>query len=561
MKKLERFLLVLLVLLFASECYARRARKARRISTVRRGPIELVDVTDEVGLDFVHTFGDAELSNILEATGSGLAVIDYDRDGDLDVYFVNGCYLEGISNPKAKPEKPAKNRLFRNDGVGRFTDVTDAAGVGHAGYGMGCAVGDYDRNGDPDLFVTNYGANALYRNNGNGTFTETAAKAGVAGPAKLNGFVKWSTGAAFLDYDNDGDLDLYVGNYLAFDPLYRFHYSIHGFPRAGAYLGQPSILYRNNGNGTFADVSKEAGVFRPEGKALGVSCADYDDDGDVDILQVNDGLGSFLFRNNGDATLSSVEEQAFASRAAGKRFPVARHGSFADFDNDGWLDLLMPEASFKTLLRNGTDGTFSAMDVLTAGVTTVTQQMPWGAGFLDFNNDGHQDLFIANGGQDYLFGLADALFQNGGKGSFTDVTSSAMRRYGLTKSAGRGVAFGDVDGDGCMDVLVMSIGPGSGATLLRNEGSAKAHWLKVRLTGAKSNRDGIGARVKVVAGKLSQTAQVSGARSYLSHSDTTLHFGLGAAATVGRVEVRWPSGVVQELKDLPVDQLVSITEK
>ncbi len=526
-------------------------------------PAELpifVDVTSQAGISFTHSFGDEHMSCILEAEGPGCAFLDYDMDGNLDIYAVNGSYLPGINDPYPEGRDPKKelfNHLYRNNGDGTFTDVTQKAGVGDTGYGMGVVVGDYDNDGDPDIYVCNYGPNVLYRNNGDGTFTDVTQKAGVGGPQKLNGFPKWSLHACFLDYDKDGWLDLYVGNYLAFDPEYRYYFAPEGFPGPLAYEGQSDILYHNNRDGTFTDVTKKAGVYNPQGRAMSITAADFDGDGDTDIFVANDAMENYLYQNNGDGTFIEV---ALKKGVAFGEFGEATSSmgpTFADFDNDGDLDVFVPDMGYCCLYRN--DGNMFEATTAAAGISEVCgQYTSWAGLALDYDNDGYRDIFISNGDAHHTYTEEDLLLRNNGDGTFTDVSLNSGDYFSKAEYIGRGAAFGDYDNDGDLDIFVTNInGP---AILLRNEGGNHHHYLSVRTIGTRSNRDGIGARIKVVAGNLKQISEVQTATSYLSCSDLRVHFGLGEHTHVDLLEVRWPSGIVQTLKGVKVDQFLTVTE-
>lgn len=512
-----------------------------------------VDVTAEAGITFTHSFGDAHMSSILEATGPGCAFLDYDMDGNLDLYVVNGSYLPGINDPYPEGRDPAKelfNHLYRNNGDGTFTDVTSETGVGDTGYGMGVVVGDYDNNGYPDIYVCNYGPNVLYRNNGNGTFTDVTQTAGVSDTL-------WSVHGTFLDYDNDGYIDLYVGNYLEFDPEYRYYFGPEGFPGPLAYKGQPDMLYHNNGDGTFTDVTEQAGVYNPEGRAMSVTSADYDNDGDMDIFVANDNMENDLYRNNGDGTFTNVALEARVALGGFGEATSSMGPTFADIDNDGDLDLFVPDATFSALYRNDGDG-FEEI-AATAGIAEVVgQYTSWSGAVLDYDNDGDRDIFITNGDAHRMYTEEDLLLRNNGNGTFTDVSLESGNYFSKAEYIGRGAAVGDYDNDGDLDILVVNVnGP---AILLRNEGGNRNHYLLVRTVGTQSNRGGIGARVTVVAGPTKQVAGVTAGLNYLSHNDLRVHFGLGEHTQVDRLEIRWPSGTIQTLRDVKADQILTVTE-
>ena len=520
--------------------------------------VQFLDVTAEAGIAFRHSQG-TELALVPEVMGAGCGFEDYDGDGNLDIYLVNG------SGPS---DGSSTNLLYRNNGDGTFTDVTEKAGVGDRGWGMGCVFGDYDNDGDPDLYITNYGPNVLYRNDGDGTFTDVTEGAGV-------GDDRWGSAAAFGDYDNDGDLDLYVGNYLAFDPSLvpeADTTTVEGEPPPSLmpkfvsfpYESQGNALYRNNGDGTFTDVARRTGVANSTCKTLGVVFFDYDDDGWLDLYVANDGPEDALFRNERNGRFSDI------TVFAGVADPRAGMGlTFGDYDNDGDLDIFSTHwhDQLNVLYRNdaGIWGrTFEDVTV-PAGLDTVSIGfVGWGTDLFDYDNDGDLDIFIANGFTNpsredlsVCIGQEDVLLRNDGDGTFEDVTamSGAALRY---ENAGRGAAFGDYDNDGDVDILVTNNnGP---AVLLRNEGGNRTHWLKVRTVGTVSNRDGVGARIKVVSGSTTQVRQICAGSSYLSHNSLEAEFGLGPAHRADRIEVRWPSGIVEAFEDIPADQTVILRE-
>ncbi len=511
-----------------------------------------VDVTEHEGIDYVHNLGDAELSNIVETVGSGAAFLDFDQDGRLDLYVVNAGWVEGIS--EGEPVGDGRwSRLYRNLGEAGFVDVTERAGVANAGaYGMGVAVADYDNDGYPDLYVCNYGRNVLYHNQGDGTFAEVAGSAGVAGSAEDN-----TVGAVWLDYDGDGLLDLYAGNYLHYDPEYAYYYAPDGFPPPMAYTGQADRLYRNLGDGRFEDVTEASGVYRPDGRMMGVGTADYDDDGRIDLYVSNDAMEDFLFHNEGGGVFSEV---AFGSGVA---FSIAGEETssmavdFGDHDQDADLDLFVSDIHYSALYRNDGDGRFTDVTVA-AGVAEPSGQYDgWGASFVDYDNDGDLDIFKANGSMNHLYGHEDQVFENDGTGRYTDV-SLELGSYFQRELVGRGAAFGDYDSDGDVDVFIVNLH--DRPVLLRNESPSGGSWVQVLLQGTRSNRDGVGARVAVTTAAGTRVAEKESAGGYLSTNDPRLHFGLGTAEVVDRIEVRWPSGAVQVLEDVPARRVVEIVE-
>ncbi|MBN1361566.1 MAG: CRTAC1 family protein [Sedimentisphaerales bacterium] len=465
--------------------------------------ITLTDVTAVTGITFQHTDGSSGQRYIVESVAAGLALFDYDNDGDIDIYFLNGAPLRGTV-----ADETFTNKLYRNEGGWRFTDVTEQARVGDTGCGLGVTVGDYDNDGDLDLYLNNYGPNVLYRNNDDQTFTDVTAQAGVG-----NGYQVGAT-THFLDMDTDGDLDLFVGNYLDF--TYENHRvrTANGIPKYAGPLDFPAVpntLYRNNGDGTFTDVSAASGIAAHKGWAMGGVCADYDNDGDTDIYVANDEYANFLFQNDGTG---QFEETGLLLGLA-----YDLHGDdqgsmgidCGDHDNDGWLDFYQTSYAeeLTALYRNVEGRLFEDVTMATGAGASTLPVVTWGSGL-------------------------------------------------QVKRRSRGAAFDDMDNDGDVDVVILNAR--REPTLLRNDTSPSGHWLQVCLRGTKANRDGIGAHVKVTAAGRTQIAEVHSGRAYQSHYGLRLHFGLGQATQIDRVEVRWLGGATDVSKNLPADQIVTLTE-
>jgi hypothetical protein len=522
--------------------------------------IHFRDVTAQTGIVFRHTNGDSDRRDIVETIPGGLALLDYDGDGNVDIYFVNGAPLSETGGDAAPT-----NALYRNEGGFKFANVTGEAAVGDAGFGVGVAVGDYDNDGDPDIYVTNYGPNILYRNNGDGTFQDVTEAAGVDGGDKLG------SGACFFDMDGDGDLDLYVANYVDLSDEKDVRATVHGLP---VYAGPrrfepaPDLLYRNNGDGTFTDVSGDSGIAARAGASLGVVCADHDNDGDTDVFVVNDGLGNFLFENDRTGKFEETGVvKGFAYDADGRTLG-SRGVECGDYDNNGWLDLFSTSggAELPVLYKNLGDGSFQDVTLVSRAGVRSLPAVTWGTGLVDFDNDGRRDLFISCGhyqenaqlvGSFSTYHVRNILLRNVGDGKFDDVSDRCGDGLAV-KLSSRGAGFDDLDNDGDVDVVILNAG--REPTILRNDSPGGNHWIQIRLQGVHTNREGVGARVKVVAGDSTQIDEVHGGRGYLSHYGSRLHFGLGKRGRVDRIEVHWAGGGVDVLESVGVDRLLTIKE-
>ncbi|NQU53357.1 MAG: CRTAC1 family protein [Bacteroidetes bacterium] len=508
-------------------------------------------IGEEIGLDFTHSIGDDELSNIVESSGVGAAFLDYDQDGFVDLYVCNGTWVNGLSGGE-KPDVSPKNHLYRNLGNGTFDDVTSKAGVGGPWYSMGVTVGDFNNDGFPDLYVSNYGTNVLYENNGDGTFNDITKRSKVGG--KENEF---SVGTVWLDFDNDGFLDLYVGNYLNFDPEYNYFYAPDGFPGPLAYDSQADVLYHNNGDGTFEDVTQNMGITDLDGRAMGVGAVDYDDDGFVDIYVANDHTVNYLWHNEGGKGFSDMGTMSGSGFSQRGEATVSMSVDFADFNGDNLVDMFISDDNYCSLYENLGNGIFND-NAYVSGISVASGQfVGWSSSFIDYDNDGDVDIFKSNGELKHLYGQEDQLFENVGGGKFKDV-SVDLSQYFREEHVGRGACQGDYDNDGDIDIFIANLG--GKCMFLRNNKGNLNNWLMLNLVGHVSNRDGIGAVIKLTAGGKMQTAWKKSTTGYLSQNDSRIHFGLEKNETIDKIEIKWPSGKYQILENIKPNQLLTVNE-
>ena len=525
--------------------------------------IKFVDVAQSAGINFRHDNASSPEKYLIETMGAGCAWIDYDQNGLLDLYLVNSAATRLYA-----PKQPLRSALYRNNGDGTFTDVTDNARVGAEGlFGMGVAVGDYDNDGFPDLLVLGYGRCILYHNNGDGTFTDVTAHAGVANAGR------WASSAAWFDYDNDGLLDLVIVNYIDWSPDRNFWCGEHGpgmrsYCHPDDYNGQPPALFHNNGDGTFTDVSQKSGIGSKPGNGLGVVTFDYDDDGWQDVFIANDSMANFLFHNNRDGTFREVGYAAGVAVSA-DGLPEAGMGTdAADTTGDGRMDLIVThlDSQLARFYRNRGDGTFDDATLQSQLGYATFHLSGFGVRFMDYDNDGARDIFMANGhvldnidryNSSVHYAEPKLMFCNLGNGRFENVSDRLGSDF-LLPCVSRGAAVGDFDNDGDLDILVNN--NGGAPQLLRNDGGNRNHWIQVFLIGTKSNRDAVGARVKVVAGNRILYDQKKGGMSYQSAQDPRLHFGLADRQIVDSLEIRWPSGAATKLQNLKADQVVTVKE-
>jgi len=525
--------------------------------------VRYTDVRKAAGITFFQDSTQTDEKYYLETMGTGVGWIDYDQDGLMDLYFVQSAATDIY-----KPPHPLRSALYHNNGDGTFTDVTEKAGVGGEGhYGQGVAVGDFDNDGWPDLYVTGYGRAILYHNNHDGTFTNVTAKAGVAGEGG------WSTSAGWFDYDKDGWLDLVVTNYIDWSPKNNLWCGERGpgyrsYCNPGNYKGQRTKLYHNNHDGTFTDVSVKSGVGLPESKGMGVVLADFDNDGWPDIAIANDTWPNFLFLNNHDGTFKDVSLISGLAASEDGKYEAGMGIDAADVNGDGLLDVYIThlDLELNRLYLNNGDTTFTD-DTYASGIGAKARLLSGvAAKFLDYDNDGWVDILQLNGAMldnvtlyhsEVSYKEPLVMFRNLGLGHF-ELTSSQLGPDFLRPVAGRGLATADFDNDGDMDIAVNN--RGDYPELLRNDGGNVNHWLEVLLMGTKSNRDGTGAQLKLTSEGFAQVKQAEGGTSYMSASDPRIHFGLGKRAKIESLVITWPSGQVEKLANLPIDTLIAVKE-
>jgi hypothetical protein len=526
-------------------------------------PVRYTDVGESAKITFQQDSTQTDEKYYLETMGTGVGWIDYDQDGLMDLYFVQSGATDIY-----KPPHPLRSALYHNNGDGTFTDVTDKTGVGGEGhYGQGVAVGDFDNDGYPDLYVTGYGRAILYHNNGNGTFTDVTAKAGVADEGG------WSTSAGWFDYDKDGWVDLVVTNYIDWSPKNNIwcgerRPGYRSYCHPGNYKGQRIKLYHNNHDGTFSDVSDASGVGKPEAKGMGVVLADFNNDGWPDIAIANDSWPNFLFINKHNGTFEDVSLVSGFAASEDGRYEAGMGIDAVDVDGDGWQDLYVTHLDFELnrLYRNSQDGTFTD-ETFRSGIGNKAVLMSGVAmKFLDYDNDGWNDILQANGSMLDNVALYHSevsykepllMFRNISKGHFEKVSESLGPAF-MQPIVARGLATADYDNDGDIDIVTNN--RGAYPSLLRNDGGNANHWLTIQLIGTKSNRDGTGASLKLTSGGFVHVEQAKGGGSYMSASDPRIHFGLGKRAKIESLEITWPSGQVDRLSNLPIDQIITVKE-
>ena len=513
--------------------------------------ITFTDITKEANITFKHSFGDYDLTNIVEGTGAGPLFFDYNNDGWIDIYFTNGSWNRSVNDSRGRRLRGKLfNALYRNNGDGTFTDVTNEAGVSDPSSSYSSSAADYDGDGDLDLYVQNYGPNVFYRNNGNGTFTDVSKESGLDD-------ARWSLSSPWFDYDGDGDLDVFVANYLEYDDgTFRAYYAAAGYPGPLSYSAQTDALYRNNGDGTFTDVSKEAGITKTNGRAMSSTVADLNNDGWLDIYVANDGTENFYYENLKNGTFE--EKGMFLGLAFGEHGQgVSSMGPFVgDINRDGLLDVYIPDMGYSSLLMN--QGEFFE-DHTTRSKLAITcgQYTGWGGLLIDYDNDGYLDLFVANGAAHHEYLEEDVLMRNLGDGIFQDV-SQESGAYFLTEHVGRGSSLADIDNDGDMDILVLNLN--DQAKLLRNDGGNRNNWLKVIPVMKAGGLPAYGARITVSTDGMNRIEDLIPVRGYLSQIDARINFGLGKN-TEADVSIRWSDGSIQELKNVKANQIITVVKE
>ena len=531
------------------------------------GQIRFKDIAEQVGVRFTTENCPTPEKHQPETMPAGVALFDYDGDGFLDIYLINGAEMPSL----VKTGPKYYNRLFHNNGNGAFTDVTAKAGVAGKGYGMGAAVGDYDNDGWPDLYLANVNGNQLFHNNRDGTFTDVTVKAGVAGGV-LDGGKMWSIAAGWFDYNNDGLLDLFVSNYCHWDPQHEpacMGLNGRGYCHPNSFAPLPNTLYRNNGDGTFTDVSVETGIAGVMGKGMGVAFADYDGDGFADVFVANDNSPNLLFHNLGGRKFEEVGFQAGVAYNEDGNAIAGMGADFRDVNNDGLPDIwhtAIENETFPLFLNRGAGQFVNASQA--SGIARLTRAMSgWSNGIADLDNDGWKDLFVARGNvmddidavsKHFHYAEPNSVLRNVGNGQFADVSATAGADF-VRAAPNRGLAYGDLDNDGRIDLVITALrGP---VRVFHNETANHNHWLLLKLVGRSSNRMGIGARIRVTtADGQKQWSEVTTSTGYAASSDPRVHFGLGAATAVREIEIRWPSGIRQVVQNVAADRVFSLEE-
>jgi len=557
-------------ILVAQRALPANVGSAKTAASSRPAPASVIrfeDASNKAHIDFTHSFGSAQLGSLLEGTGAGCVWLDYNNSGFPSLYVVNGRPLDDAMHPyplKVKPNPPPHNHLYRNNGDGTFSDVTEQAGLDPEMYSIAVTAADYDNDGFIDLLVTGYGKTILYHNDGNGHFTDVTEKAGI----KVEG---WAISSTWLDYNRDGCVDLFVGRYVKFDPKYRAYYAADNYPGPLDYEGETNKLFHNNCDGTFTDVTEKSGIGAYVGRTMGVTAADFDNDGWDDIYVANDRTENFLFHNKHDGTFEEIGNDTGTAFGQNGESTSSMGPVFADFEARGVLDLWVTDGHYNRLLHNLGKQGFEDMGASNGVSQTNAQYVSWGTGVYDFDNDGLLDILIFHGGLIHLIPQEHTLFRGLGNGRFEDVSRDGGPVLS-ERTVARGACFADYDNNGNVDAFLVNLG--DKGKLLHDVSANSGHWVAIRLVGAmrpgdrnvaaasgsKSNRDGIGARVEVYASGKRWTSERVAASGYLSQDDARLHFGLGAATLIDKLTVHWPSGREQTLEKLAVDRVQTVEE-
>ncbi len=520
--------------------------------------IMFTDVAAVSGIDFKYNFGDYNYENILESSGSGITVFDYNNDGLMDLFMMSGTYLQGISDEGGKGFMNSRDKLYKNNGDGTFTETGEQAGLNDLQWSMAAGAVDLDHDGFEDLYLLNYGSNVFYHNNGDGTFKDITSKLGLAGPEKLNGFTKWSIGVSFWDFNLDGRLDAMVGNFLAFDPAYISTQTPGMMPHPSEYRGQASLLYEQMADGSFKETTKKNGLLYPDSKCMGLTVFDYDDDGDMDIFQANDHQFNFLFRNDGGTYKEVGIASGVAANSKGQE-TGSMHATLGDVDGDGLVDIFVSDLKYGALYRNTGNGLFEDITEKSGIAGPLSGKGAWGAALFDYDNDGDLDLITTNGTAEELILQYPLLLENDGKGKFKDV-GKMHGDYFSTKRSGRGLAVWDYDNDGDMDVSISHVDLIASASLLRNDGGNKKNWVGLSLKGELGLASGIGAKITIRTGDKTQVMVNQWTSGYLSNKEPRVHVGLGDHSVIDELRIQWPDGSLEVFQQVQVNQYLDFSK-
>lgn len=514
------------------------------------------DITQQSGIDFKYTFGDKTYENILESSGSGITVFDYNNDGNMDLFLMNGTYLEGISDESGKEFQNSHDHFYKNNGDGTFSEISKKAGLAGNGWTMAAGAIDLDLDGFQDLYVLNYGANTFYHNQGDGTFKEISEELGLTGPEALNGFTKWSIGVSFWDYNLDGLVDAMVGNFLAFDPAYISTQTPGMMPHPSEYKGQASTLYEQQKDGTFIDVTEKNKLLYPDSKCMGLTVFDYDDDGDLDIFQANDHQFNFLFKNE-DGIYSEVGVGSGVAANSKGQETGSMHATLGDVDGDGLIDIFVSDLKYGALYRNKGNGLYEDITESSGIAAPLAGKGGWGASLFDFDNDGDLDLITANGTAEELILQLPLLLENDGKGNFKDI-GKTHGDYFKHKRSGRGLVVWDYDNDGDQDIVISHVDLNGTASLLRNDGGNENNWIGITLLGDQGLISGIGAKISIRTGSKTQVHVNQWTSGYLSNKEPRVHAGLGDFDIIDELTIDWPDGTKEIYREVDINQYISI---